>query len=189
MMEGITSEAASLAGHLGLAKLICIYDDNKISIEGSTDITFTEDVAGRFKAYHWQVIKVEDGNDLEAIGKAIKKAKKKTDQPTLIMLRTHIAYGSPNKQDSADAHGAPLGVEEVRLTKQCLGCPENETFCVPDKILEHCRKAIESGKRSEKKWQKMVDSYRINHPDLAKQWFESMNDLLCCRLGKGYSGF
>ena len=128
MMEGISSEAASLAGHLGLSKLICIYDDNKISIEGSTEITFTEDVALRFKALNWHILKVDDGNDVDAIFNALEAAKAETVQPSLIILRTHIAYGSPNKQDTAAAHGAPLGEEEVRLTKKFLGVPEDLSF-------------------------------------------------------------
>ncbi len=127
-MEGVASEAASLAGHLGLAKLIAVYDDNQITIEGDTDITFTEDVEARFKAYRWHVQRVEDGNDLTAIQNALAAAKKETEKPSLIILRTHIAYGSPNKQDSCAAHGAPLGEEEVRLTKECLGCPIDEVF-------------------------------------------------------------
>ncbi|MGD9274713.1 MAG: transketolase, partial [Desulfobacterales bacterium] len=118
MMEGITSEAASLAGHLGLSRLICIYDDNRISIEGSTEITFTEDVARRFKAYNWQVLTISDGNDLAAIETALQRAGAETTQPSLIVLRTEIAYGSPNKQGSAEAHGAPLGAAEVCLTKE-----------------------------------------------------------------------
>ena len=133
MMEGISSEAASLAGHLGLGRLICIYDDNKISIEGSTDITFTEDVALRFKAYNWHVLKVDDGNDSDAIFNALEKAKAETERPSLIVLRTHIAFGSPNKQDTADAHGAPLGEEEVRLTKKVLGVPEEPSFYIPER--------------------------------------------------------
>ncbi|RPJ80434.1 MAG: transketolase, partial [Deltaproteobacteria bacterium] len=120
MMEGITSEAASLAGHLGLGRLICIYDDNNISIEGKTDITFSEDVATRFTAYNWQVLTVEDGNDTDAIFTALNEAQSETGKPSLIILKTHIAFGSPNKQDTADAHGSPLGVEEIRLTKECL---------------------------------------------------------------------
>jgi transketolase len=177
LMEGISAEAASLAGHLGLGKLICIYDDNKISIEGSTDIAFTEDVARRFQAYLWHVVKVEDGNDLNAISAAIEKAKKETRKPTLIMLRTHIAYGSPNKQDSADAHGAPLGVEEVKLTKKCLGCPEDEVFCVPDKALGHCRNAASGGQAAEDNWNDLFESYQKKYPDQAKQWFEMVNGL------------
>lgn len=177
LMEGISAEAASLAGHLGLGKLICIYDDNGISIEGNTRITFTEDVARRFQAYHWHVIKVDDGNDIEAISNAIEKAKKETQKPTLIMMHTHIAYGSPNKQDSADAHGAPLGEEEVRLTKLCLGCPENEAFCVPDEVFNHFGKSVAKGNDLENKWEKSFEDYKSKHPDLAKQYFEMMNGL------------
>ncbi|MDD2605815.1 MAG: transketolase, partial [Desulfobacteraceae bacterium] len=117
LMEGVSAEAASLAGHLGLGRLICIYDDNQISIEGRTDISFTEDVGRRFEAYHWHVVRVADGNDLAELATALQAAKDVTDKPSLVMVRTHIAYGSPNKQDSADAHGAPLGEEEVCLTK------------------------------------------------------------------------
>ncbi len=130
-MEGISSEAASLAGHLGLGKLICIYDDNKISIEGGTDLAFTEDVAARFQAYNWHVVRVNDGNDIAAIEQALKEARAEAAKPSLIVTRTHIAYGSPNKQDSHDAHGAPLGEEEVRLTKENLGWPADKTFYVP----------------------------------------------------------
>ena len=170
MMEGITSEAASLAGHLGLSKLICLYDDNRISIEGKTDITFTEDVALRFAAYNWQVITVEDGNDLDEIGNAIDAAIKETDKPSLIRLRTHIAFGSPNKQDSADAHGAPLGEEEVKLTKQCLGCLPDEQFCVPDSVLDHCRTSAQAGADAEEQWNKLLDAYKNQFPEKTVQW-------------------
>jgi transketolase len=121
LMEGLSAEAASLAGHLGLGRLICLYDSNRISIEGSTDITFTEDVGLRFQAYGWQVLAVEDGNDVTAIDNAVAAAKAETGKPSLVIVRTQIAYGSPNKQGSADAHGAPLGVEEIRLTKLFWG--------------------------------------------------------------------
>ncbi|MGB5159394.1 transketolase family protein [Desulfobacterium sp. N47] len=167
LMEGITSEAASLAGHLGLSKLICIYDDNKISIEGTTAIAFTEDVGARFKAYNWHVQKVEDGNDVDAIFKALKKAKAEKNKPSLIMLRTHIAYGSPNKQDTPDAHGSPLGEEEIRLTKKNLSCPDDTPFCVTDKALEFCRQCLDKGKKAEKKWQRQVKSYEKDFPVLA----------------------
>jgi transketolase len=130
LMEGVASEASSLAGHLGLGKLVMIYDDNKISIEGCTDLTFTEDVEMRFKAYNWQVLKVKDGNDIEAIFNALETAKADTERPSIIMLRTQIAFGSPGKQGCADAHGAPLGVDEVCLTKKNLGCAEDQHFCV-----------------------------------------------------------
>jgi transketolase len=178
MMEGVSSEAASLAGHLGLGKLICIYDDNKISIEGKTEITFTEDVALRFKAYNWHVLKVDDGNDIQAIFSALQAAKAEAGRPTLILLRTHIAYGSPNKQDTADAHGAPLGEEEVSLTKKSLGWPENVSFHVPDLVLNHFRKSIERGAEAESEWMGLFAAYAREHPDLAKQWDDAMNGYL-----------
>ncbi len=168
MMEGISGEAASLAGHLGLSGLICLYDDNGISIEGSTGIAFTENVALRFQAYNWQVLTVSDGNDANAIGEAIEAAQKETERPSLIILKTQIAYGSPNKQGSADAHGAPLGVDEVRLTKQCLGCAPDD-FCVPDAALNHCRRAIENGARLESDWKDRVAAYEKAHADLFTQ--------------------
>ena len=175
MMEGITSEAASLAGHLGLSRLICIYDDNKISIEGSTEISFTEDVAQRFNAYNWNVQKVDDGNNLDAIYKALIAAKKETDKPSLIMLRTHIAFGSPNKQDTSDAHGAPLGEEEIRLTKKNLGCPEDISFCVSDQALETFRKCVSMGKEAEFLWQEKFKAYADKYPDLAEKWNDALN--------------
>ena len=178
MMEGISSEAASLAGHLGLSRLICIYDDNKISIEGNTDITFTENVSLRFKAYGWHVEKVEDGNDVEAIHNAIKAAKAETKKPSIVIMRTHIAYGSPNKQDTAGAHGAPLGEEEVSLTKKYLGFPEDEFFRVPDQALERFRKCIDRGKEAESIWQEKFEAYSNKYPDLAKKWIDAMNGSL-----------
>ena len=178
MMEGISSEAASLAGHLGLSKLICIYDDNKISIEGSTDITFTEDVAQRFSAYNWHVLSVKDGNDLTAIEKAMQTAKAENERPSLIILRTEIAYGSPNKQGSADAHGAPLGAEEVCLTKECLGCPPNEEFCVPDEVLTQCRQSLTEGTTAEAEWQQKFKEYKDNYPDLAENWVNAVSGFL-----------
>jgi transketolase len=175
MMEGIASEAASLAGHLGLGKLICLYDDNRISIEGSTDLTFTEDVALRFQAYGWQILRVEDGNDTAAILQALKTAEAETRKPSLILLRTHIAFGSPNKQDTADAHGAPLGEEEVRLTKKNLGWPEDAQFLVPDEVLPVFRNCLEKGNTLESEWQKLFSSYGDKHPDLAKQYSDAIN--------------
>lgn len=174
LMEGISSEAASLAGHLGLSKLICLYDDNRISIEGSTDITFTEDVSMRFQAYNWQVITVEDGNNLDEIGQAIDAAIKETTKPSLIRLRTHIAFGSPNKQDTADAHGAPLGEEEIKLTKQCLGCQPDEQFCVSEGVLDHFRDSTQKGADAEEKWNSLLDAYKKQFPEIAKQWTEMM---------------
>jgi len=175
LMEGLTAEAASLAGHLGLSRLICLYDDNDISIEGSTNITFTEDVSLRFTAYNWQTITVENGNDLNEISNAINAAKQETQKPTLIRLRTHIAYGSPHKQDSADAHGAPLGVEEIKLTKQYLGCPDDKDFCVPDEVLDHCRISTKKGEDLEKAWQEVFNDYQNQFPEMAKQWTEMMS--------------
>ena len=175
MMEGITSEAASLAGHLGLSKLICLYDDNRISIEGSTDIAFTEDVTLRFQAYNWQVITVEDGNNLDEISHAIDAAIKETDKPSLIKLRTHIAFGSPNKQDTADAHGAPLGEEEIKLTKACLGCLPDEQFCVPEGVLDHFHNSTQKGAEAEEKWNSLLDAYKKQFPELAEQWTSMMN--------------
>ncbi|MBF0226156.1 MAG: transketolase [Desulfobacterales bacterium] len=165
MMEGISCEAASLAGHLGLGKLICLYDDNDISIEGSTDLTFTEDVAARFTAYNWNVQIVDDGNDIEAIENAINTAKADSDKPSLIILKTHIAYGSPNKQDSSEAHGAPLGKEETRLTKQKLGFPEDEEFYVPEEVLSFCHKCVNKGRSYEVEWNETVEIYSIKFPE------------------------
>jgi len=178
MMEGISSEAASLAGHLGLGKLICIYDDNDISIEGSTEIAFTEDVALRFKAYHWHILNVDDGNDIDAIYNAILAAKAQTGRPSLIVLRTHIAYGSPNKQDTADAHGAPLGEKEVRLTKKCLGMPEDDLFRVPEAVSNHFRQCVEIGRKGEEGWQEKFQAYNKNFPDMAKKWVDAMSGFL-----------
>lgn len=178
MMEGISSESASLAGHLGLGRLICIYDDNKISIEGNTDITFTEDVALRFKAYNWHILKVDDGNDSDAIFNALEKAKAETERPSLIVLRTHIAFGSPNKQNTADAHGAPLGEEEVRLTKKNLGVPDDRSFYIPEQALNKFRKCINAGKQAEAGWQETYQAYRKKYPDLTKQWVDAMSGFL-----------
>lgn len=178
MMEGLSSEAASLAGHLGLGRLICIYDDNKISIEGNTDITFTEDVALRFKAYNWHILNVDDGNDTDAIFNALEKAKAETERPSLIVLRTHIAFGSPNKQDTADAHGAPLGEEEVRLTKKILGVPDDRSFFIPEQALNKFRECINAGKQAEDDWQETYRAYSKKYPDLTKQWVDAMSGFL-----------
>jgi transketolase len=169
LMEGVASEAASLAGHLKLGNLIYLYDDNHISIEGSTDITFTEDSAKRFQAYGWHVQVLSDGNDIEAIAQALQLAREAQDRPSLIKIRTHIAYGSPNKQDNAESHGAPLGEEEVRLTKKNLGWDPDKYFYIPDQALEHFRKAIERGEAAEAEWKTLFDEYRKAFPDLAKE--------------------
>ena len=169
LMEGITSEAASLAGHLKLGNLIYVYDDNHISIDGPTEIAFTEDRAKRFEAYNWHVQKVDDGNDLDAIDKAIQIAKKETGRPSIIMVRTHIAYGSPNKHDTAEAHGSPLGDEEIKLTKKNYGWDPEKQFYVPDEALVQFRKAVEEGKKKEDAWQKLFSEYKKQNPELASE--------------------
>ncbi len=178
LMEGIASEAASLAGHLGLDRLIGIYDDNKITIEGETGIAFTEDVALRFKAYNWHILHVDDGNDIDAIYNAIIAGKAEKERPTLIILRTHIAFGSPNKQDSPDAHGAPLGEEETRLTKKCLQWPQDSYFYVPDEALKKFRECVAKGRESESLWQNIYTAYTEKYPDLAEKWVDAMSGFL-----------
>jgi len=175
LMEGISHEAASLAGHLGLGKLIYLYDDNHISIEGTTDIAFTESRTARFEAYGWHVQKVDDGNDLEAIETAITEAQKETGRPSLIAVRTHIGYGSPNKQDKAAAHGEPLGTEEIRLTKENLGWPVEPPFFIPDEASAHFRQAVDKGETIETRWQENFSSYKEANPDLAREWDIWMN--------------
>lgn len=178
LMEGVACEAASFAGHLGLEKLICVYDDNKITIEGETDITFTEDAAKRFEAYNWQVIRVSDGNDPEAIFKAVEDARAEKKKPSIIFLRTQIAHGSPNKQGTSSAHGSPLGEEEVRLTKKNLGCPEDECFCIPDDPLEVFRSCVDRGKQSEADWQEKFNAYRKAFPEMSEEFMRSVNSVL-----------
>ncbi|MDX9819785.1 MAG: transketolase [Desulfococcus multivorans] len=178
LMEGISYEAASLAGHLGLGKLICIYDDNRISIEGSTDLAFTENTALRFEAMNWHVQRVADGNDVDAIRNALTAAKDETEKPSVILLRTHIAYGSPNKQDTADAHGAPLGEEEVRLTKINLGCSEDKCFCVLEDPLKVFRKCVDRGQAHQMKWLEAFNAYATAHPEPAREWNEMITGTL-----------
>jgi len=170
LMEGISSEAASLAGHLQLDNLIYFYDDNHISIEGSTQLAFTEDRAKRFEAYGWFVQKVEDGNNLEAIDAAIRAAQAERGRPSIIMVHTHIGYGSPNKHDSAEAHGSPLGKDEVALTKKNLGWPLEPAFLVPDEARAHFRLALAKGAEAESEWQGKLEAYRKAFPDLAAEW-------------------
>lgn len=169
MMEGVSSEAASLAGHLGLGKIIYIYLDNRITIEGTTDITFSEDVERRFQAYHWHVQRV-DGYDLPGVEKAITLAKEEKSRPSLIIARTHIAWGSPNKQDTPDAHGSPLGEEEVALTKKNCHWPEEPAFLVPEDVLHFFRLSEERGKELENRWKALFADYEKNYPDLALKW-------------------
>jgi len=167
LMEGISYEAGSLAGTLKLGKLIYLYDDNHISIEGETDIAFTENVRERFTAYGWHVQRVGDGNDIDAIEAAVTKAQKVVDRPSLIIIRTHIGYGSP-KQDSASAHGEPLGAEALRETKEALGWPADKTFYVPPEAAEHFKEAAARGEVFEEEWRDMLRSYTERYPDLAK---------------------
>jgi len=178
MMEGITSEAASLAGHLGLGRLICLYDDNRVTIDGGTELAFTEDVARRFGAYHWQVLRVKDGNDLDAIRQAFEAAKAETGKPSLIVCRTHIGYGSPHKQDSHEAHGAPLGPEEVRLTKERLGLPPDEVFGVSDPVRAHFRRCVERGAKAEAAWQAKFSALAQKHPELAEGFRQAIDGTL-----------
>ena len=178
MMEGIASEAASFAGHLALSKLICLYDDNQISIEGGTDITFTEDVEARFKAYGWNTIKVSEGNDPEKIDAAIVAAKAQSEKPTLILMRTNIAYGSPNKQDTSDAHGAPLGVDEIILTKKNLGWPEDSQFLVPDEAAAKFAECIDKGAKAESEWQAKFNAYKKAYPELTNDWVDGVSGFL-----------
>jgi len=169
--EGVSAEACSLAGHLGLDNLIVIYDDNHITIDGDTKLSFTEDAAKRYKAYGWNVLAVDgDGNDMESFEKALKKAKREKNRPSIIKLRTHIAYGSPNKQDTAGAHGAPLGEDEIKLVKKNFGWDPEKSFVVPDEVLDHMRKAVDSGRRAERKWNKMFEKYARSYPELAQQF-------------------
>jgi len=166
LMEGVSSEAASLAGHLKLGKLIYLYDDNRVTLSAATDLTFTEDRARRFEAYGWHTQSVADGNDLGAIEAALRAAQDETARPSLILVRTHIGFGSPHKQDSFEAHGSPLGVDEVKLTKQNLGWPVEPPFYVPDKARDHFRCALERGKLSESAWNETLTAYASASPDV-----------------------
>ncbi|XGV98636.1 MAG: transketolase [Leptolyngbya sp. BL-A-14] len=169
-MEGVSGEACSLAGHLGLGKLIALYDDNHISIDGSTDVAFTEDVSKRFEAYGWHVLHVKDGNtDLEGIAKAIAEAKAVTDKPTMIKVTTTIGYGSPNKQGTADAHGSVLGPDEIKLTRDNLGW-EYEPFVVPEDALAHMRKAVDRGASLEAEWSETWAQYKTKYAEQAAEF-------------------
>jgi transketolase len=174
LMEGVSSEAASLAGHLKLGKLICLYDDNHITLSASTHITFTEDRARRFEACGWHTQTVENGNDLEAIDRALRAAQAEGERPSLILVRTHIGYGSPHKQDTFEAHGSPLGEEEVKSTKQALGWPLDPPFYIPDNALAHFRVAIENGKNAEAEWNVRFSEYSKAFPDLAREFQQGM---------------
>jgi transketolase len=174
LMEGVSSEAASLAGHLKLGKLICLYDDNHITLSASTHITFTEDRARRFEAYGWHTQTVANGNDLEAIDCALRAAQAERERPSLILVRTHIGYGSPHKQDTFEAHGSPLGEQEVNSTKQALGWPLDPPFYIPDQALTHFRLALENGKRVEAEWNVRFSEYSKAFPELAREFQQGM---------------
>jgi transketolase len=178
IMEGISSEAASLAGHLGLGEIVYIYDDNHITIEGNTKITFDEDVAQRFEAYGWHVQVLDDVNDLAAVTKAIQNAREETSQPSLIKIRTHIGYGSPHKIDTAAAHGSALGPDEVRLVKEGFGFDPNESFVVPGKVLEYYRAAGGKGAGMEEEWNDLFARYKKEFPELAADYEAALQDRL-----------
>jgi transketolase len=170
LMEGVGSEAASLAGHLRLDNLCWIYDNNHITIEGSTEIAFTEDVAARFLAYRWNVLRVADANDIDRIEQALRIFQQTKGRPTLIILDSHIGYGSPHKHDTADAHGEPLGEDEVRLTKRAYGWPEDAKFLVPDGVREHFGAGIGArGEQARRKWNELFVAYRSTYPALATE--------------------
>ena len=174
LMEGVASEAASLAGHLQLGKLTCLYDDNRVTLAAGTDITFTEDRARRFAAYGWHTVSVPDGNDLLAIEAALKSARADTARPSIIQVRTHIGCGSPHKQDSFEAHGSPLGAEEVRLTKENLGWPTEPPFLIPEAALPRFRAALARGARDEAAWNHRMAAYAHAYPDLAAELSRSL---------------
>ncbi len=169
LMEGVASEAASLAGHWGLGKLIYLYDSNNVTLDGSADMTFTEDVAARFRAYGWQTLEVEDGNDIDGIDQAITAAKETRDRPTLIVIKTIIGYGSPNKGGTSEAHGSPLGKDEIKLVKEFYGWTQ-EDFYVPGEALEHFREAVAKGEQVETDWNKIYVAWRAAFPELAAEW-------------------
>jgi transketolase len=178
LMEGVAAEAASLAGHLRLGKLICLYDDNRISLAASTDLTFTEDRGRRFEGYGWHVQTVEDGNDMEAIASALTCARNETWRPTLIIVRTHIGFGSPNRQDTFEAHGSPFGEGEVRLSKEKLGWPTDPDFLVPDEALRVFRQAVNEGRKAEREWEILLSDYEREFPERAEEFRLVMKETL-----------
>ena len=178
LMEGVAAEAASLAGHLKLGKLIYLYDNNRISLAGAADLSFTEDCAKRFDAYGWHTESVEDGNDIEAIDRALRAAREEKSRPSLILLRTHIGYGSPGKQDTFEAHGSPLGEAEVKLTKEKLGWPLEPTFYIPAEALTHFREAVRNGPKVEASWKERFSAYAEKFPELAKELEQIISGVL-----------
>jgi len=179
LMEGASHEAASLAGHLGLGKLICVFDDNRITIEGSTSLSCSDDAALRFQSYGWHVRNVGDrADDLETLTTAFEEACREKDRPSLIIVRSHIGYGAPNRQDSPSAHGEPLGEEEIRLTKRFYGWPEDAKFLVPDEVRRHMGQSVERGKALEDEWNGRLEAYRKAYPDLADRLTASLSGTL-----------
>jgi transketolase len=168
--EGISSEAGSIAGHQHLGKIIVLYADNHITIEGSTELAFTEDRMARFAAFGWQVQRVEQSNDVEAVALALDNARKETDRPSLIAVRTHIGFGSPHKQDTAAAHGEPLGVEEVRLTKEGMNWPVSPSFHIPEEALEHFRRAVARGSAAQVEWESRFKAFGQEYPELSAEF-------------------
>src|SRR5262249_4946785 len=170
MMEGISGEAASLAGHLRLSNLCWVYDSNRITIEGNTALAFSEDVAARFVAYGWNVTRVSDANDLERLTGAFETFRNEAERPTLIVVESHIGYGAPHKQDTSGAHGEPLGEDEVRATKQAYGWPEDAHFLVPDGVYQHFAAGVGArGKAARDSWIALYERYSAEHPELATQ--------------------
>jgi transketolase len=170
LMEGVSQEAASMAGHLGLSNLIWIYDNNRITIEGNTALAFSDDVATRFLSYHWNVLRVGDANDLELLDVAIRTAQKEQERPSLIIVDSHIAWGAPNKHDTSAAHGEPLGEEEIRLTKAAYGWPPDEHFLVPPEVLQHMQEAKQRGEQLEREWNEVLAQFHKEHAELAAEW-------------------
>ena len=170
LMEGISHEVAALAGHLKLSNLIWLYDSNHVSLDGPTSWSYSDDVESRFKGYHWNVLKVQDANDLDEVEAAVRKAQSETNRPTLIIAHSHIGYGAPNKQDKSAAHGEPLGVEEVKAAKRFYGWPEDAQFLVPEEAKAHLRQAVERGRQAEIQWTAQYESWAKKNPELARQW-------------------
>lgn len=185
MMEGISGEAASLAGHLGLDNLIWIYDNNHITIEGNTNLAFSEDVATRFIAYGWNILRVGDVNDLEMLNRALEIANKEKGRPSLIIVDSHISYGAPTKQDSHSAHGSPLGEDEIKSTKKFYGWDPEKKFFIPDEVKEYSKQIITRGKKQNEDWNKLFANYEKEYPELAAELKLIMNrempeDWACC---------
>lgn len=178
MMEGVTAEACSLAGHLHLGKLIVLYDDNAVSLAGSTGLSFTENIEMRFKSYGWHVQKVKDGNDVGLIDRAIKKAKKEKNHPSLICVQSTIGFGAPCKQGSCEAHGAPLGADELKGAKAALNWPDQPSFFVPEEALKFFRKALSRGKKWEKQWQESLENYQATSPQLFSEFSRTIGGKL-----------